>query len=326
MDAPHRKTTTTIGLIFALVLVGCAAPVPTPTAVPSTPTPLSTDTPRPIVAQPSRTPLPTVTPVQASQGSLPTGTTLPATSIPAASSTLNGPAQPTSTSALLAMTPGAGLTPLPTQPALVLGSPPPLDIKLPPNWQYGFQSLPIRDWLVQASMNVAVYKGPVQGGTGTIIVLWGFPSLGPPPTASGAQLPGTVAAGTLSPDMRRQMLWADGLRLLQGTVVDITCNVGNHSRGEFMVGGQPAYGEYFAAVQCQGEPDATGWFAGLNQYGGNFIFYVMIEPPEAYNNGRAEMQKILDTVVFRKPGETPVGPPPTNTPAVAAPTATPSLQ
>jgi hypothetical protein len=224
------------------------------------------------------------------------------------------------------MTPNAALTPLPTQPVLAPGNPPPLDIILPANWKYGFQTLPIRDRLVQASMNVAVYKGPIQGGTGTIIVLWGFPSLGPPPTASGGQLPGTVVAGTLSPDLQRQMLWADGLRLLQGTVVDVTCNVGNHSRGEFKVGGQSAYGEYFAAVQCQTEPDATGWFAALNQYGGNFIFYVMIEPPQAYNNGRAELQKILDTVVFRNPVGTPIGPPPTNTGAPAGPTTTPALQ
>jgi hypothetical protein len=301
--------------------------VPTPTPFPSSPTPLPTDAPQSVAFQASRTPLPSVTP--ASQGSQPSGTPLPASPSAIATSTVavgTAAAQPTSTSALLGMTPGAGTTALPTQPALVPGSSPPFDIDLPANWQYGFQSLPIRDRLVQASMNVAVYKGPIQGGTGTIIVLWGFPSLGPPPTPAGGQLPGTVVPGTLSPDMQQQMLWADGLRLLQGTVVDITCNVGNHSRGEFKIGGQPAYGEYFAAVQCQAEPDATGWFAGLNQYGGNFLFYVLIEPPQAYNNGRSEMQKILDTVVFRKPGETAVGPPPTNTSQPIPPTTTPALQ
>jgi hypothetical protein len=313
--------------------IGCAAPIATHTPAPATSAPVSvtstastlnTATPRSVAVLPSRTPLPSVTPAGASQGAGATGTRLPASPIPASTSTPIAPAQPTSTSALLAMTPVVGLTPLPTNPIILPGNPPPLDIKLPPNWKYGYQVLPIRDRLVQAAMNVAIYRGPVQGGIGTIILLWGFPSLGPPPTISAAQVLGTPVSGTLSPDLQRQMLWADGLRLLQGTVVDITCNVGNHSRSEFQIGGQTAIGEYFAAVQCQGEPDATGWFAALNQFGGNFIFYVTIEPPEAYNNGRSEVQKILDTVVFRRPGETPVGPPPTNT-GVAA-TTTPSVQ
>ena len=48
---------------------------------------------------------------------------------------------------------------------------------------------------------------------------------------------------------------------------------------------------------------SSGWFAGLNQYGGNYLFYVTIDPVEAYNDARPEVQKILDTVVFTQPGQ-----------------------
>jgi hypothetical protein len=208
---------------------------------------------------------------------------------------------------------------------LLPGGAPPLDIKLPPNWKYGYQLVPIRDQFVQASMNMAVYQGPVTGGQGTIIVLWGFPSLAPPPTLSGAQLL-TNAPGTPAPDLQAQAIWADGLRLLQGTVLDLTCNVGHFGQRTLTIGGQQAIGEYFAASQCQGEPDTAGWFAGLRQGGGNFLFYAYIDPVQAYNQGRPEVQQILDTVVFRTTSATRPAAPPTNTSSAPAATTTPVLQ
>jgi hypothetical protein len=232
-------------------------------------------------------------------------------------------ARPSSTSALIALTPNMALTPLPSQGAILAGVPPPLTIQLPKDWRSYYQIVPTRAPLIQANMNMAVYRGPVKGGTGVIVLLWGFPSLGPPPTLQGLQSPLTQIPGTPGQDLRQQMLWADGNRLLQGTIVDITCNVGSSGqRVDFSIGGQPAVGQYFSSSQCQGEPDTIGWFAGVHRFGGNFLFYMFVEPVEAYNVGRADLQVVLDTVVFQDPHLTPTfaGPPPTNTsPAIGPP-------
>jgi len=315
---------------LGLLLSACATSAPTPTvtiqpaSVTQAPATAASTT-GPTV---TRTPLPSLTPSQGAQvtqgAALPTlaNTNAPG---PVGSPPATAPAQPSSTSALLAMTPNSALTPLPTQAALQPGGPPPLDIKLPPNWKFGYQLVPIRDQFVQAAMSMAVYQGPVTGGQGTIIILWGFPSLAPPPTLSGAQLL-TNAPGTPAPDLQAQAIWADGLRLLQGTVLDLTCNVGHFGQRTLMIGGQQAIGEYFAASQCQGEPDTAGWFAGLRQGGGNFLFYAYIDPVQAYNQGRPEVQQILDTVVFRTTSATRPAAPPTNTSSAPAATTTPVLQ
>src|SRR6266849_6586016 len=95
-----------VGLIgwFGYLLIGsigCAAPVathtPAPVSVTSTASTLNTATPRSVAVLPSRTPLPSVTPAGASQGAGATGTRLPASPVPAATSTPNAPARPTST-------------------------------------------------------------------------------------------------------------------------------------------------------------------------------------------------------------------------------------
>jgi hypothetical protein len=83
-------------------------------------------------------------------------------------------------------------------------------------------------------------------------------------------------------------------------VVDITCNVGRYDQRTFLIGGHPAIGAYFNAT-CTDVPNTVGWFAGLNQFGGNYLFYMYVDPIEAYNDGRSEVQKILDTVVFHPP-------------------------
>ncbi|MCC7446526.1 MAG: hypothetical protein IT324_03870 [Anaerolineae bacterium] len=321
-------------LLLTLALSACAtsAPTPTVTAPPASITQApatAASTSGPTV---TRTPLPSLTPSHAAQ--MTQGAVLPSVTTTAANTNIPGPAgsppvtvpaQPSSTSALLALTPNAALTPLPTQAALQPGGPPPLDIKLPPDWKFGYQLVPIRDQFVQASMNMAVYQGPVTGGQGTIIILWGFPSLAPPPTLSGAQLL-TNAPGTPAPDLQAQAIWADGLRLLQGTVLDLTCNVGHFGQRTLTIGGQQAIGEYFAASQCQGEPDTAGWFAGLKQGGGTFLFYAYIDPVQAYNQGRPEVQQILDTVAFHTPSATRPAAPPTNTSSAPAATTTPVLQ
>jgi hypothetical protein len=173
-------------------------------------------------------------------------------------------------------------------------------------------------------MNAAIYAGPVQGGKAHIVLLWGFPSIVAPPTqAVGTQ---TGTPGTTVTNLLTQALWADGLRLLEGTVMDINCTFGIYGqRDDFTIGGKPAVSGIFAASQCSADPDTAGWFAGVNQSGSNFLFYMYFDPPPSYNTGRVEVQKILDSVTFHGSGTgaTPAGPPPTNTSAV--PTTTPAL-
>jgi hypothetical protein len=186
------------------------------------------------------------------------------------------------------------------------GDAPPFGINLPRGWQYAYQYVPIRTAYDAVMMGVAVYQGPVTNGVGTIIALWGFPSIAPPATLSAETIiTATTPAQTATPgsegvldDFARSMLWTDGLRLLQGTVVDITCNVGTSGESDFTVGGRPAVGTYFNITGCQGEPDTAGWFAGVTSEGGNLLFYAYVEPIEAYNDARGDLQTVLDSVRY----------------------------
>jgi hypothetical protein len=148
----------------------------------------------------------------------------------------------------------------------------------------------MRDDLAQAAVPVAIYSGPIPGHeaiTGWVVTLWGFPSL----SATG-----------------QADLWADGLRFLRGALLDTSCNVGTDLARTFSVGGrEDATGTFFQAVGCQGEPDAAGWFAGLQEQGGNYVFFVYTEPLEGLNTAMPALQAILDSIVWR--------PIPTQTPA-----------
>lgn len=243
---------------------------------------------------PTRTPLPSLTPSDTPSLGLPTGaavTVAPPVSTP-------GPAA-SPTSPLLAVT-ATATPPISPVPRTAPGNPPPIQFDLPAGWQFAYRVVPVRVALESYAMNVAVYRGPLPNSIGTVIVLWGFPSLAPPPTFPPA--PGTpTAMPRPGGDFVSRMLWADGLRLLQGTVLDITCNVGTAGEQAFTVGGVPAVGTYFNVTGCQGEPDTAGWFAGVNQYGRNFLFYAYIEPIEAYNSARPDLQRLLDTVRFIAP-------------------------
>ncbi|HRE48901.1 MAG TPA: hypothetical protein PLD47_14335, partial [Aggregatilineales bacterium] len=148
--------------------------------------------------------------------------------------------------------------------------------------------------------------------------LWGFPQIAAPPRTGD---PTSAAPETL----RNEMLWSDGLRLLQGTLVDITCNVGTSGQRTFKVGGVEGVGTFFNVSQCQGEPETAGWFVGVSQYGRSYLFYAYIEPITAYNDARAALQAILDSVKFLPTAatKTPGTLLPTTTPLVT-PTATPA--
>ena len=254
---------------------------------------------------PTRTPLPSLTPSPTTVFGIATGA--PGTPAPLPTS-LPSPTAPAAlelspTSPLLAFTPTALTEVSATPPAVQPGKAPPLKIKLPQGWKYGYQIVPIQAALVESSMNLAVYVGPVPNGVGTILVLWGFPSIGSPNVGT---TPGSGASATPGPNpIVMQMLYADGLRMLQGTVLDITCNVGTSDQRAFTVGGVSGTGTYFNVSQCQGEADTAGWFVGVNDHGRSFLFYMYVEPIEAYNDARGDLQRILDTVTFDLPAPTP---------------------
>jgi hypothetical protein len=211
---------------------------------------------------------------------------------------------PSPTSPLLAETPTPLSTATSTPSLLRQGVPPPLTVDVPSDWRAGYQVVPVRVALEAYPMNVAVYRGALrEGGIGTLIVLWGFPSIAPPPT-----IPPLLGTPTEPPDLLgdfvSRALYADGLRLLQGAVIDITCNVGTTGRTPLSVAGMASIGTYFSATQCQGEPDTAGWFVGARFNDRNYLFYVYVEPVEAYNAARAQLQEILDSVRFIVPTPT----------------------
>jgi len=189
---------------------------------------------------------------------------------------------------------------------------PPLIIGLPQGWAYGYDVLVLQDVDAIRNIPIAVYMGPVTGGTGTIILVWGFPNLIPSLTENGIAEPN---------------LWADGLRLLRLAVIEQGCNIGTDLRRDYSIGGLASVGTSFAAVGCPELADtrgwfaglqqfARGWFAGLQQFGLNFVFYTYVEPISAMDaSAPDELQRILDTVRFVVP--------PTATPTLLTPTPAP---
>lgn len=172
--------------------------------------------------------------------------------------------------------------------------PPPFTITLPAGWLSGFDTLVLQD--VDAIRNIpfALYQGPVTGGTGTLVVMWGFPNL-----ITGG-MDAFMAGEPLTPD-----LYADGSRLLRLAVVEEGCNVGTDLRRSYPIGGLEAVGTQFAAVGCPELADTRGWFAGLQQFSLNFVFYAYAEPIEAVPAAEPELQAILDTITFVLPIATP---------------------
>jgi hypothetical protein len=166
---------------------------------------------------------------------------------------------------------------------------PPIEIVLPEGWGRFNATQVIQDIAGPYLVPFSVYTGPVTGGDGYIILLWGFGSL------SRAVNPLLAEEGDFEPD-----LWADGVRLLRLAVVEPGCNIGTDVRREFAVGGLPAAGTYFSVVDCPETVDTRGWLAGLRQDGMNFLFYAYTEPITAMDgSAHAELQAVLDSVTFR---------------------------
>ena len=208
--------------------------------------------------------------------------------------------------------------------------PPPLEIVLPQGWQAGYDAQVLAD--VEPNkfrvIPVAVYSGPITDGTGSIIVYWGFPNLVTPTSdVMAAAAMGMTAQATVEPD-----LWSDGVRLLRSAVIESDCNIGVDIRRSYRLGLLSAEGTQWSAVSCKsGLPDTRGWFAGVQESGVNFVFYVFSDPITAMDTSSGELQAILDTVRFRvdtltltPPAPTPTSAGATATPPAATETPTPS--
>lgn len=179
-------------------------------------------------------------------------------------------------------TPEAAIT---IEPLLDDALQPPITLELPSGWRAGYATLLLEDLDGPRGVPVAVYSGPVTGGEGTIVLLWGFPNIVSPSNPSGEPL--------------QTDLYLDGLRLLRMAVVEADCNIGTDLRRDDAVGGLAAVGSTFAAVDCPELPDTRGWFAGLRQNGLNYLFYTYADPIAAMDGpAEAELRAILDSVHF----------------------------
>lgn len=194
-------------------------------------------------------------------------------------------------------TAGATAEPVVTIEPLLDGAiQPPITLDLPDGWQTGYATLLLEDFDGPRGVPVAIYSGPVTGGVGTIVLLWGFPNIVSP------------RAGN---EPLQTDLYLDGLRLLRMAVLEADCNIGTDLRRDDSVGGLAAVGSTFAAVDCPELPDARGWFAGLRQDGLNYVFYTYTEPIAAMDGpAEAELRALLDSVAFLpapQPTATPAG-------------------
>lgn len=269
--APSKLTIPVALMICLFTMSACAQPAaPTATALPTL--------------------VPSLTPTSAPDIQVAVEGTLTALApAPAASAT------PTLTPTVTATLPSVEL------PAtLGRASDPPIEITFPQGWQVAQNDaliIPDADNSLRAIPYVA-YNGPISGGQGTIVLLWGFPSLVNPFPQDGT--PGVnlidPSQSNVKPD-----LWSDGLRLLRLAIVEPGCNVGTDLKRAYRVGALSGDGTQFAAVECPQLPDTRGWFVGVTHSNLNYIFYMFSDPIGAMDRGQSELQGILDTIVFHAP-------------------------
>jgi hypothetical protein len=229
----------------------------------------------------------TILALTACQGEAAPTPTLTPTLVPSSTATAVPSATPN-------VTPTPALVGTPSETPIVVTVPPllgqkiapPIDVALPQGWQLvGYDTMALYDVDTIRPLPLAVYEGPVTGGKGTIVLLWGFPSL--------------IAGNPLATADPEPNLWSDGLRLLRLAIVEQGCNIGTDLERSYRVGNLAATGTQWAAVDCPELPDTRGWFAGLESEGLNFIFYAYADPITAMDTGSEELQAILDSVTFR---------------------------
>lgn len=190
---------------------------------------------------------------------------------------------------------------------------PPLSIDLPEGWTTLYDTALLNDLGELTYVPIAVYSGPVTGGTGTIALVWNFSSV--------------TNANPFSETYGQINLLSDGERMLRQLVIEIGCNVGlEPARTDLTLGKLPAVGRFWSAVTCpEGMPDTRGWYVARDDMQIGFVFYAFTDPIAAMDGAaKQELQAILDTVVLRVaevPTATPTVPTPVGTAAAA--TATP---
>lgn len=186
-------------------------------------------------------------------------------------------------------------TPILVEPLMGLPFEPPMEIILPDDWErvlldtyiyYDIMGDTADSDGQLETVPIAVYNGPINGGEGWIVVLWGFDSI--------------VPMDTTPEEYAERAAWLDGLRMLQFVVFDVRCDIGTAPQGDYKIGEYSAIGTSFSVADCPFDvPDTRGWFASLNVQGLSFAFYVYTDPILAPNSqGEAELQAILDTVEF----------------------------
>lgn len=176
----------------------------------------------------------------------------------------------------------------------------PIQLSLPRGWELVFDSyaLPFPEEEMIRILPFSIYRGPVTGGTGVVVTVWGFENI--------------VPVSPIVNQMPELDLWADGLRVLFTVVLEPDCNIGRGDRREFSFGDdRSAVGSYFWAVDC-GEssdvdeippsPDVQGWFVALQERGVNMAIYAYVEPREAIaGDALYELQAIMDTIIIDVP-------------------------
>lgn len=183
-------------------------------------------------------------------------------------------------------------TPVIVEPLMGLSIEPPMEMSIPDDWErvlldtYIYYDIMIDSDGQLETVPIAVYNGPITGGEGWIVVLWGFDSV--------------VTIDTTAEEYTERAAWLNGLRMLQFVVFDVRCDTGTAPQAEYRVGEYSAIGTSFTVADCPfGVPDTRGWFASLEVQGLGFAFYVYTDPILAPNSqGEADLQAILDTVEF----------------------------
>ncbi len=209
------------------------------------------------------------------------------TAIPTDVPTLEPSSFPTLQPSITPM-PAATDTPFQINPLIGEIVPPPLEIDLPDDWEFGYDTVIINDIGDLRPIPFALYTGPVTDGRGFIVLLWGFPSV-----TSGIPIDEGYGVPNIT---------LDGTRLLRFIIVEAACTIGTDVERDynFEVGGLPASGTQFSAVNCpENLPDTRGWLAGLQVEEMNFLFYMYTDPIQAMDGSAPdELQAILDSVEF----------------------------
>lgn len=179
-------------------------------------------------------------------------------------------------------------TPEPTAiPQIEPGVPPPFTMTLPEGWGEAHMLVPISSVYLQGTLPVSLYQGNFADGTfGFIWVVWGFPNV-------------------TSPGSTDLNLYADGLQLMRGVIFDsANCVISLGSeRRQYQVGGLEAVGTIYSVTECPEVNDTAGFFAALEADGGNFAFFVGVEPVDTTDTGLPQIQAILDGVQFQGDSE-----------------------